>query len=52
MPLKGFARSFVVHEVVRDLKRMGDHGKVVVRIDQENSIVDLFEVVAKARRGV
>ena len=34
---------------MRDLRRMGHHGKIVVKTDQESAIIDLLRTVAKER---
>ena len=38
-----------VEQVLRDLRRMGHHGNIVVRTDQESAIIDLLRTVAKER---
>ena len=44
---KGSATQETVEQVLRDLRRMGHHGKIVVKIDQESAIIDLLRTVAK-----
>ncbi len=39
----------VVNQVLKDLRKMGQHDKIVIRTDQEVSIIDLFKRVAKDR---
>ena len=36
-------------QILRDLRRMGHHGKVVVKTEQEAAIIDLLRVVAQQR---
>ena len=38
-----------VEHILRDLRRMGHHGKIVVKTDQEAAIIDLIRVVAQQR---
>lgn len=47
---KGSGTQEAVEQILRDPRRMGHHGKVVVKADQEAAIVDLLQAVAKERR--
>ncbi len=46
---KGSGTQEAVGQVLRDLRRMGHHGKIVVKTDQESAIIDLLRTVAKER---
>ena len=46
---KGASSESAVKQVLKDLRKMGHHGKIVVKTDQESSIIDLFKAVAKER---
>ena len=46
---KGSGTEQAVEQVLRDLRRMGHHGKVVVKTDQEAAIMDLLRTVAQQR---
>jgi hypothetical protein len=46
---KGSGTQDGVEQVLRDLRRMGHHGKIVVKTDQESAIIDLLRAVAKER---
>ena len=39
---KGGSAEHAIKQVLRDLRRMGHHGSLKVRMDQESSISDLF----------
>ena len=39
---KGAGPQHAVSQVLRDLRRMGHHAKVVIKTDQENAISYLF----------
>ena len=52
VPSKGESEEWVVECIVRDLKKMGHHGRVLFRGDQERSLHSLFERVAEARGQV
>ena len=49
VPLKGASTEWVVEQVARDLMRLGIHGKVVLKSDQEPAIIDVLKEVARAR---
>ena len=49
VPVKGAGMKWIVDQVVRDIRKLGIHGKVILKGDQENSIKDLLQEVAKAR---
>jgi len=46
---KGAGQQGAVSQVLKDLRKMGYHDKVVIRTDQEASIVDLFKRLAMDR---
>ena len=46
---KGSGTRAAVEQILRDLRRMGHHGKIVVKTDQESAIMDLLRTVAKER---
>ena len=46
---KGAGQQGAVNQLLKDLRKMGYYDKVVIRTDQEASIVDLFKQVAKDR---
>ena len=46
---KGSGTQDAVDQILTDLRRMGPHGKLVVRTDQEAAIIDLLRTVAKER---
>ena len=46
---KGAGQRGAVSQLLKDLRKLGHHDKIVIRTDQEVSIVDLFKRVAKDR---
>ena len=46
---EGSGTKKAVDQILRDLRRMGHHGKIVVKTDQESAIIDLLRVVAQQR---
>ena len=52
VPTKGASEEWIADEVVKDLKKMGHHGHVVLRSDQEPALVSLLERVAEVRGSV
>jgi hypothetical protein len=46
---KGASAEHAINQVLRDLRRMGHHGSLKVRMGQESSITDLFRGVARER---
>ena len=48
---KGASADSAGKQVLKDLRKMGHHGKIVVKTDQESSIIDLFKAVAKEREA-
>ena len=46
---KGSGTHAAVEQVLRDLRRMGHNGTIVVNTDQESAIMDLLRTVAKER---
>ena len=46
---KGAGQQGAVSQLLKDLRKMGHHDKIVIRTDQEASVVDLFKRVAKDR---
>ena len=49
VPLKGAGVDWIVDQLVRDVRKLGIHGKVILKRDQENAIMDVMNQVAKAR---
>ena len=49
VPRKGAAVDWVTQQVARDIQRMGHHGRIVLRSDQEPALVDLANHVARQR---
>ena len=49
VPYKGAAAEWVVEQTIRDLKKMGYHGLVTLRGDQEHAIQDVLQQVANGR---
>ena len=52
VPSKGAGCEWVVQQVKRDLQRMGHHGRLILKSDQEAAIVDLLNEVTRARGDV
>ena len=50
-PAKGSSTEWAVQQVVKDLKKFGHYGKVILKSDQEPAITTFLEEVAKAREG-
>ena len=48
---KGAGQQGAVNQLLKDLRNMGHHDKIVIRTDQEASIIDLFKRAAKDRWG-
>ena len=46
---QGAGQQGAVKQLLKDLRKMGHHDKVVIKTDQEISIIDLFKRVAKDR---
>ena len=49
VPSKGSRAEWVPRQLAKDLKKMGCHGRVLIRTDGENAIKDLAAEVARAR---
>ena len=49
VPFKGGGVDWLVGQLIRDLRRMVVHGKVILKSDQENAILDVFNDVRKQR---
>ena len=49
VPVKGAEQEWVTEQLARDIMKLGYHGDIVLRSDQESAIVDLLRQVAKAR---
>lgn len=52
VPSKGVSEEWVAEEIVKYLKSIGHHGRVILRGDQEPAIGSLFERVAEIRGSV
>ena len=50
VPFKGGGVDWLVGQLVRDLRKMGVHGKVVLESDQENPIVDVLNDVGDGNK--
>ena len=50
VPLKGGGVDWLVGQLLRDLRKMGAHGKVILKSDRENAILDVLNDVCKQRR--
>ena len=50
VPFKGGGVNWLVEHLIRDLRKMGVHGKVILKSDQENAILDVLNDVCKQRR--
>ena len=49
VPFKGGGVDWLVGQLIRDLRKMVVHGKVILKSDQENAILDVFNDVRKQR---
>ena len=49
VPYKGAGVEWLIEQMVRDLHRLGAHGKVVLKSDQEPAVVDVLKGVAQMR---
>lgn len=49
VPAKGADTEWVTQQIVRDIKRLGYFGRVILRSDQEPAIVAFLEQVARSR---
>ena len=49
VPFKGGGVDWQVGQLLRDLRKMGAHGKVILKSDQENGILDVLCDVCKQR---
>ena len=47
--MKGVGLDWVPSQIARDVKKLGIHGKVILKSDQGNSIMSLLTEVAKLR---
>ena len=47
VPFKGGGVDWVVAQLIRDLRKMGVHGKVVLKSDQQNPILDVLNDVGR-----
>ena len=50
VPFKGGGLDWLVRQLLRDLRKMSVHGKVILKSDQENATLDVLNDVCK-RRG-
>ena len=51
VPCKGSETDLVCDQVCRDIRKLGHHGRVILKSDQEPAIVDFLQEVAKRRTG-
>ena len=49
VPFKGGGDDWLVGQLLRDLRKMGVHRKVILKSDQENAILDVLNGVCKPR---
>ena len=49
VPVKGGELDWISEQVARDILRLGHHGDLILRSDQEPAIIDLLSRVAKLR---
>ena len=49
VPYKGAGVEWLGEQLARDLRRLGAHGRVVLKSDQEPAMVDVLKEVAKMR---
>ena len=49
VPYKGGGADWLVGQLLRDLKKMGAHGKVILKSAQENATLDVLNDVCKQR---
>ena len=49
MPLRGAVLDWVIQQRARDLERLGHHGQVTLKSDQEAAIVDVLREIANLR---
>ena len=49
VPYKGAGPEWLVEQIIRDLRKLGVHGKVILKGDQENALVDVLNAVSRAR---
>ena len=47
--MKGVDTAWATSQVYRDIIKVGAHGKIMLKVDQENALVDLVISVAYAR---
>ena len=49
VPLKGAVIDSVIQQCARDLERLGHHGQITLKSDQELAIVDALKEIANLR---
>ena len=49
VPLKGAVIDWVIQQCARDLERLGHHGQITLKSDQEAAIVDVLREIANLR---
>jgi len=49
VPVKGANQEWVAEQLCRDLIKLGHHGDLILKSDQEPAIVDLLREVARLR---
>ena len=49
VPFKGGGVDWLVGQLMRDLRKFGVHGKVILKSDQENAVLDVLNSVCKER---
>ena len=51
VPLNGPVLDWVIQQCARDLERLGHHGQITLKSDQEPAIVDVLKEVANLRKS-
>ena len=49
VPVKGAGAQWIVDQVVRDIRKLGVHGKIILKCDQEPAILDVMNAICRAR---
>ena len=51
VPMKGAETEWVVKQVIKDIRQLGHHGRLLLRSDQEPAIEALKDEIARGRTG-
>ena len=49
VPCKGSTVEWLINQLLRDLRKFGIHGRVILKLDQESALTDLLTKVGQAR---